>query len=236
VSAVPQHPYRVRRSARARRVRVIVHPDASVEVVLPQRAREHAAADAVVLFSAWIDRRLQDVAALHARSAPPPGTVPYLGGLLTVRPEAGRTRVHRRGDVLLVPDGDEVAQDAVERWYRRQAKAEIAPRLDAAAAAVGRPYSALSIRNQRTRWGSCSSTGAMSFNWRLLLAPPEILDYVVVHEACHLVHLDHSPRFWALVTRMRPGYQEQQRWLARNGAGLHLPAVGQPPSTRASAA
>jgi predicted metal-dependent hydrolase len=234
VPAVPEHPYRVRRSTRARRVRVIVHADASVEVVLPQRARERDAADAVFQFSDWIGRRLDDVAALHARTATPAGTLPYLGELLTVRPEAGRTRVHRRMDVLLVPDGD--AQDAVERWYRRQAKAEIAPRLDAAAAAVGRPYTALSIRNQRTRWGSCSSKGAMSFNWRLLLAPPDVLDYVVVHEACHLVHLDHSPRFWALVARQRPHYRVQQRWLARNGAALHLPAAGQPPSTRASAA
>ncbi len=234
MSAVVEHPYRVRRSTRARRVRVVVHADATVEVVLPTRAREHEAAEAVTQFSAWITRRLQDIAELRARTATPAGTVPYLGGLLTLRAEAGRTRVHRRGDVLLVPAVDTDA--ALERWYRRRAKAEIAPRLDAAAAAVGRSYTTLSIRNQRTRWGSCSSSGAMSFNWRLLLAPPEVLDYVVVHEACHLVHLDHSPRFWALVARQRPGYRVQQRWLAANGAGLRLPAVDQPPSARASAA
>jgi predicted metal-dependent hydrolase len=215
-------------------VRVIVHADATVEVVLPQRAREREADEAVVQFSAWISRRLQDVTALRARTATPAGTVPYLGELLTLRPEAGRTRVHRRGDVLLVPDTE--TDEALERWYRRQAKAEIAPRLDAAATAVGRSYTTLSIRNQRTRWGSCSSSGAMSFNWRLLLAPPDVLDYVVVHEACHLVHLDHSSRFWALVARQRPQYRVQQRWLAANGAGLHLPAADQPPSARANAA
>jgi predicted metal-dependent hydrolase len=142
--------------------------------------------------------------------------------------------VHRRAGVLLVPSGD--ARPALERWYRRRAKAEIPTRLDHASAALGRPYTALSIRNQRTRWGSCSSTGAMSFNWRLLLAPEQILDYVVWHEACHLVHLDHSPRFWGLVAHHRPTYRDEQRWLALNGGGLHLPPAAQPPSTRASAA
>lgn len=215
-------PYRIRRSTRARRVRVVVHPDASVEVVLPARARERDAADAMRQLEGWVTRRLDEVRALAARTAPPAGTVPYLGTLLTLTPERGRTRVHGQGLRLWVPEGD--PGPALERWYRRQAKAEIVARLDIAVAALGRSYTTLSIRNQRTRWGSCSSTGAMSFNWRLLLAPEDVLDYVVWHEACHLVHLDHSPRFWALVAHHRPGYREQQRWLTRNGAGLVLPA------------
>ncbi|WP_354700275.1 hypothetical protein DSM112329_00542 [Paraconexibacter sp. AEG42_29] len=247
MSSGPAHPgraepepaiaYRVRRSTRARRVRVVVHPDATVEVVLPPRGRDRDAADAVRQLEPWIRRRLDEALALTRRSAPPVGTVPYLGGLLELRPEPGRTRVHRRGGVLLVPERD--AGDAVERWYRRQARAEIVPLLDDACAVLGRPYTQLTIRNQRTRWGSCSSSGAMSFNWRLLLARPEILDYVVWHEACHLVHLDHSPRFWGLVARHCPGYREPQAWLKRYGAALVLPAVEQPyepPSTRPSAA
>lgn len=224
MSAAHAIPYRVRRSARARRVRVVVHPDATVEVVLPARAREQDAADAVHQLRPWIQRRLADAVALAQRTAPPAGTVPYLGTLLDLRPEPGRTRVHRAGAVLLVPDGD--ARPALELWFRRRARAEIAPRLDAAGAALGRPYTKLSIRNQRTRWGSCSSTGALSFNWRLLLAPAEVLEYVVWHEACHLVHLDHSPRFWGLVAAHCPSYREHQRWLSRNGAGLQLPGAG----------
>ncbi|MEA2129684.1 MAG: hypothetical protein QOJ85_2575, partial [Solirubrobacteraceae bacterium] len=78
------------------------------------------------------------------------------------------------------------------------------------------------IRNQRTRWGSCSTTGAMSFNWRLLLAPEPVLDYVVWHEACHLLVMDHSPDFWALVRRHCPGYENHRRWLRRHGATLVL--------------
>ena len=124
--------------------------------------------------------------------------MPYLGERLTLVPERGRARVQRRGDRLLIPEG-EVAREALERWYRRQARVEVAPRLDAACARAGSRYTGLTIRGQKTRWASCSSTGAMSFNWRLLLAPPEILDYVVEHEVAHLEVMDHSPRFWRLL-------------------------------------
>ena len=98
----------------------------------------------------------------------------------------------------------------------------MASRLDAACAETGVRYTRLSIRGQRTRWASCSRTGAMSFNWRLLLAPEPVLDYVVWHEVCHLEVLDHSPRFWALLERHCPGYREQVRWLRRYGATLVL--------------
>jgi predicted metal-dependent hydrolase len=130
-------------------------------------------------------------------------------------------RVHRRADDLLVP-ADERAPAAIERWYRRAAEREISPRLDAAVAALGASYSKLTIRNQRTRWGSCSSTGAMSFNWRLLLAPEPVLDYVVWHEACHLQVMDHSTGFWSLVARHCPDYEDHRRWLRRHGTTLVL--------------
>jgi predicted metal-dependent hydrolase len=213
--------YEVRVSERARRIRVVVEHDGRVEVVLPRRARQRDAQRAVEELRPWIERRLADVHAVRASLARTPGTVPYLGEELTLVPQRGRTRVHRRDAALLVPAGDDEGA-ALERWYRRQARAEVAPRHDVACAAIGREYTALTIRNQRTRWGSCSSTGAMSFNWRLLLAPAEILDYVVWHEACHLVVMDHSPRFWSLVERHHPGYRDAQRWLRRNGAGLQL--------------
>jgi predicted metal-dependent hydrolase len=213
--------YTVRRSARARRVRVAVDADVGVRVTLPARAREREAALAVAELRPWIERRLAAVRAARERLAIPAGHVPYLGSHLALAPEAGRVRAHRRGDVLHVPDDD--ARPAIERWYRRAARDEIAPRLDAAVAALGKRYEKLTIRGQRTRWGSCSTTGAMSFNWRLLLAPAPVLDYVVWHEACHLVVMDHSRRYWALLERHRPGYREPQRWLRDNGAALVLP-------------
>ncbi|MDX6706816.1 MAG: hypothetical protein QOI48_2662 [Solirubrobacteraceae bacterium] len=217
----PDLPYRIRRSDRARRVRVSVDAGGAVEVVLPRRSPQSAADAAVQELRPWIDRRLAERTAVAAAVAARGDGVPYLGTQLALRAEPGRTRVHRKGDVLLVPDGD-AQPAALERWFRRAAQREIAPRLDSAVAALDTSYGALTIRNQRTRWGSCSSSGAMSFNWRLLLAPEPVLDYVVWHEACHLRVMDHSPRFWALVRRHCPGYEEQRRWLTRQGATLVL--------------
>jgi hypothetical protein len=179
------------------------------------------------------------------------GSVPLLGRdlPLRVRVEPGRVRPHvaLRGTLSHAPapaEGGGFAQlelappaelrvavgeagglalrDALERWYRRRAHAEIAPRLDAATARAGTAYTRLTIRGQRTRWASCSDSGAMSFNWRLLLAPEPILDYVVEHEVAHLEVMGHSRRFWALVERRCPDYREHERWLRRYGSTLHL--------------
>jgi predicted metal-dependent hydrolase len=213
-------PYTIRRSTRARRVRVNVHAHTGVEVVLPARASERAAAAAVSELRPWIERRLGDAQEVLAQIAARAGTVPYLGTSLELVPQAGRTRAHRTGERLLVPAGD--ARPAIERFYRRAARAEIAPRLDRATALAGSAYSGLSIRAQRTRWASCSANGRMSFNWRLLLAPERVLEYVVWHEVCHLEILDHSPRFWVLVQRYWPDWREDREWLSRNGATLAL--------------
>ncbi len=212
--------YRVRRSARARRVSVKVHPDASVEVVLPQRSPERAAAAAVVELAPWIERRLAQVAATRAALQQRAGTLPYLGVSLRLVGEPARRVVRRDGERLLIPEVD--PKPAIERFYRRAAREEIASRLDVATAAVGQSYAGLSIRGQRSRWASCSVSGAMSFNWRLLLAPEQVLEYVVWHEVCHLEIRDHSPRFWALVGSRFPDWRKQRSWLRANGATLVL--------------
>jgi len=219
----PAFDYRVRRSDRARRVRVRVDAANGVEVVLPRRAAEREAAAAIRELRPWIERRMAELQRTRALVAARGASVPYLGELLALVAEPDRTRVHRRGGTLLVPGGEDADhRPALERWYRRQARTEIAPRLDAATAAAGTAYSGLTIRGQRTRWASCSATGAMSFNWRLLLAPAPVLDYVVWHEVCHLEVMDHSPRFWALLAGRCPEYRVHAAWLRRHGATLVL--------------
>ncbi|MDX6670240.1 MAG: hypothetical protein QOI91_603 [Solirubrobacteraceae bacterium] len=213
-------PYRIRRSDRARRVRVSVDALEGVEVILPRRATTRDARDAMRELGPWVQRRLDQIERARAELGRREGFVPFLDGELRVVAEPGRTRAHRRGDDLLVPAPD--WREAAERWYRRAAREEVAPRLDRACEAAGARWTRLSIRGQRTRWASCSPTGAMSFNWRLLLAPEPVLDAVVWHEVCHLDVADHSPRFWALLERRCPDYKVHQRWLRRYGPALVL--------------
>jgi len=223
----PVTEYTLRRSPRARRVRVSVDGAGAVQVTLPRRASKREADEAVRELAGWIERRRRALARAAAEVARTPGTVPYLGRELRLVPQHGRTRAHRRGHELLVPAGDRRddspdAEGAIERWYRRAARAEIGPRLDAAVARAGVAYTGLTIRGQRTRWASCSAAGAMSFNWRLLLAPEPVLDYVVEHEVCHLEVMDHSPRFWRLLESRVPAWREHAAWLRRYGSTLVL--------------
>jgi predicted metal-dependent hydrolase len=211
----PSLALRIRRSERARRTRVSVDASGAVEVVLPSTLPDRAADEAVRELRPWIEARRRSLTDARAELARPAGTVPYLDQALRVTPEAGRRRAERRGDALLVPAIHGAA--AIEAFYRESARIEVASRLDAACARAGTAYTRLSIREQRTRWASCSSSGAMSFNWRLMLAPAAVIDYVVEHEVCHLEVRDHSRRFWALLESRLPGWREQARWLKRYG-------------------
>ncbi len=229
---VSSAPYRIRRSDRARRARIQVSSE-GVEVVVPRRLSMSEVEPFVEEKRPWIERTLRRIREAEAELSPPlledGGNVPFLGEelVLRVHVEPARTRPHvaRRGHHLHVKVADPAPgtlREALERWYRRQAHDEVGPRLQAASARAGTSYAALQIRGQRTRWASCSSTGAMSFNWRLLLAPPEILDYVVEHEVVHLEIHDHSPKFWAELEQRVPDYKVREQWLKRHGQSLRL--------------
>jgi predicted metal-dependent hydrolase len=225
-------PYAVQRSTRARYARIEVDAN-GVRVVVPERMPLSEVAPFVAGRQRWIERTLRryrqaEVEAPRVQLVDG-GSVPYLGEELTlrVRVEPGRVRPHvaRRGGELRVAvgsAGQAAVRDALERWYRRRAREEVAPRLDAAVARAGLTYSSLQIRGQRTRWASCSSSGAMSFNWRLLLAPAEVLDYVVEHEVVHLDVPDHSENFWDLLATRAPGYEQNEAWLRKHGHALRL--------------
>jgi hypothetical protein len=204
-----------------------------VEVIVPRRLSLEEVEPFVESKRAWIERTLLRMRAAREELPRPRledgGEVAFLGERLRlkVRVEPWRRRDHvaRSGGELTVAvaeAGPVAIRTALERWYRAQARTEVARRLDAAVARVGRSYSRLWIRGQRTRWASCSAKGAMSFNWRLLLGPPEILDYVVEHEVAHLDVHDHSPRFWALLAERSPGCRDHERWLRANGQTLVL--------------
>lgn len=113
-------------------------------------------------------------------------------------------------------------RSGLEKRYREAAKEYFPKRAEFYAQQLGVSYDRIRIAEQKTRWGSCSSKGTLSFNWKLMLAPPKVLDYVVVHELCHLKEMNHSPRFWKLVEEMIPNYKEYRKWLKENGNTLQL--------------
>lgn len=110
----------------------------------------------------------------------------------------------------------------LDRRYRNTARQLFTSRVAFYHALTGGTYTSIAIRDQRTRWGSCSSRGTLSFNYRLVFAPPRVLDYVVVHELCHLTHMNHSRDFWDMVERIMPDYKVHRRWLKEHGQELSL--------------
>jgi predicted metal-dependent hydrolase len=222
--------YRIRRSDRALHARIQVDAD-GVEVVVPHHFPLRNVEPFVQEKRPWIERTLRRLKESEEQFPPARvcdgGEVPYLGErlFLVVRVEPSRTRAHvaRRGSELHVALGPGTPlEGALEAWYRRRARVEVTPRLDAAVARAGQSYGSLQIRGQRTRWASCSTSGAMSFNWRLLLAPAEILEYVVEHEVAHLEVQDHGARFWRLLASRCADWREHEAWLRRHGHSLRL--------------
>ena len=203
----------VRRVPRGRRLKVRVDPEHGVEVLLPTGLPLRARPRAVAELRPWIDEQLAARSAPARAPAPCRAPCPTSTSSSSLVPQPGRTRTHRRGASCWCPPATG-ARASIERWYRRAAREEIAARLDRGERGGGRPLrgprrSATSARAGR----AARSGGAMSFNWRLLLAPERVLDYVVWHEVCHLEVADHSPRFWALLESRCPDWREPAAWL-----------------------
>ena len=152
---------------------------------------------------------------------------------LVVRSVAGsRARVHRDGRALHVGLAGGASVDAlVEGWYRREAREVLRDRSRALADRLGVQVVDVTVRDPRSRWGSCSRGGRLSYSWRLLLAPESVLDYVVAHEVCHLPRPDHSPAFWALVREVFPGVDDAREWLRIHGPDLHRGPAWRSPLT-----
>lgn len=164
--------------------------------------------------------------------------VVWLGGeaVPVARGRRDRSIARLDGGRLVVCGPEEDAEAAVSRWYRREARRRLTAATDREALSLGVAPARISIRDPRTRWGSCSSSGAISFSWRLLICPPAVLDYVVVHELCHLHIHNHSNAFWEMVAGARPGWREQAGWLREHALeiGDYVPRLGRSPSPMAA--
>ncbi len=218
--------YRIRVSARRRTLALELRADGSLTVAVPRGLGLATVREFVSSRQRWIAAK-RALLAEHrpARVVLEHGTrLPFLGSELVLQLQPGitaRAGCRREQDALVMaPLPEEKIRPAIEGWYRRSAAEHVQARVAHFAPRVGRAPRSISIRAQRSRWGSCSARGALSFNWRLLQADPGILDYVVVHELCHLLVPDHSPRFWAEVARVLPDHAERRAALRRFGRAL----------------
>jgi hypothetical protein len=218
--------YTLRRSER-RTLALRIAADGAVRVSAPRRLPRATVEEFLRRHADWVLRKRRELALANgARAEPADGMLlPWLGAVLRLRVGAatGRSRAERRGDELHVRLAPGAALRAViERWCRRAAAAHAAERIAHFAPRVGRAPRRVSIRAQRSRWGACSARDTVTLNWRLMQAPPGYLDYVIVHELCHLLHRDHSARFWRAVARVLPDYGEWRRGLRQVARGFVL--------------
>lgn len=207
----------LRRSARARRMTLrVARHGGDVVLTLPPRVSEAEGRAFAESKSDWLRRT---VARLPQATQVGPGAIlPVAGQGVVVTPAAVRA-ARIEGSALLVPVGRS-AGPVVQAFLKHRAQLALLDACTRHAGALGRPYRAISLRDTRSRWGSCTSDGRLMFSWRLSMAPHEVLDYVAAHEVAHLAHMDHSPRFWATVERLMPGYAPRRQWLRQNGDGL----------------
>ena len=208
----------LRRSARARRFSLRVsQADGKVTLSLPTRAREAEALAFAASQEGWIRSALARMPA--AERVGIGSVIPVEGRLLRLAQGQGRS-VQVMGDSLLVPGDPLRAGPRVAAYLKVIARDRLVVASDRYATQIGRQVAQLALRDTRSRWGSCTATGALMYSWRLVMAPPSVLDYVAAHEVAHMVEMNHSDRFWAVVARLYPAWQEERAWLKRQGGAL----------------
>ena len=207
----------LRRSARAKRISLRVSQlDGRVTMTLPNWASEREARRFAREKADWISNVLRRQG--ETVNVAPGAQIPVEGALRTIAAGQGRSARLLPGS-LMVPAGR--PGPAAQALLKHMARDRLADAAHRYAEAAGRPYGRLTLRDTRSRWGSCSAEGNLMFSWRLILAPRDVLEYVAAHEVAHLVHMNHSAAFWDVVGSLYPGFEHPRAWLRREGHALH---------------
>lgn len=222
--------YALKYSARAKRLRISVS-DEGVALILPAGFPLNKGEAFIREHAAWVIEQLErrSRSKKNIQPALPKDVILFHGEPTRVevleeaeRKTRARVDVGKGKLVVRVPRGSAArANEALETWLREEARQEIEAVATAQARRMGARFRQLTIRDQKTRWGSCSSRGTLSFNWRLVMAPATILEYVVIHELAHLSVPNHSTQFWLLVARYYPDFKKARLWLKKNSSLLH---------------
>ena len=225
ISPLPE--YRLVRSRR-RTLALVVEADGSLIVRAPLKLADAAIREFLAQKADWVRRtqaKLQARAAQRGSHTFETGdTFPLLGQSIPLTLVPAQRPILRFDGTrfTLAQSAQAGARAHFEVWYKGQARAHLHARLDHFARLHRFTYSGLRITSARTRWGSCNTKNQIAFAWRLVMAPPEVIDYVVVHELAHTVHHNHGPRFWNLVADIVPEYKHHVRWLREHGHALNL--------------
>lgn len=209
----------IRRHPRARRFSLRVSgADGRITLTLPPRA---ALSQAIAFAEDRADWLRAALARRPDACCPAPGVaLPVEGVPHLIEAPSSRGAARLEAGRLILPGPEATLPARAATFLRHLARDRLAAACDRHAAALGRPFRAIALRDTRARWGSCAADGTLRFSWRLAMAPAEVLDYVAAHEVAHLAEMNHSPAFWAQVTRLKPGWQAQRAWLRAHGAEL----------------
>jgi hypothetical protein len=211
---------RIVRSKR-RTIALIVENDGSVTVRAPMRMPEYSIQEFIEKHVKWVEKKkaeMRTAAPVLAKQYLPGESFLYLGKAYALEMVKDQKTKLILGDRFRLSEAEqENAKLVFQNWYRKQAKSLILERVKYFAKIHQLHYEKITITSARTRWGSCSPKNSISFSWRLIMTPLDVVDYVVVHELAHTVHHNHSKRFWGLVEKILPDYKERRKWLRKYG-------------------
>ncbi|MCX2969484.1 MULTISPECIES: M48 family metallopeptidase [Streptomyces] len=215
----------VRESTRVRGMRLVMSPRRPAELIVPEKTSSTDVSRFLQQKHKWVAEKHALIQSFRARPAEldleQPSVVWLLGRPRQIQhAPTSRTSVRPDGQRLMVGGNPAEAAAAIERWYRRKSRQHAQDLLERHAKRLGLEFRNITIRDQQTRWGSCSASRNLSFSWRLIMAPPEVFDYVAVHELCHLREPNHSKAFWRLLDVAQPTWPDAAEWLRRHGQEL----------------
>ena len=214
-------PLVIKRHASAKRICLRYNPTQhAISLTLPRRTRVADGLQFLILKSQWLIDTLQEMPG--QKQIKPGVVIPLMGRRIRIKHDASLRGSFKLEPELLTVGGDrEFFPRRVTEALKKIAAKEIAKMAERDASAIGRRINRITVRDTTSRWGSCSVSQTLNFSWRLIMAPPFVLDYLAAHEVAHLVHLNHSPRFWALTRKLSGDTDRAETWLKAHGADLH---------------
>jgi predicted metal-dependent hydrolase len=228
-------PYTLRRSDKAKHARLEVGLEGGLTVIIPAHFGIDRVRPLIIKKKRWVVDKLEKYGSAEsgrrAKLLTQGDILPYLGREMKIETresgdKAGTVNVYGGTMMVCLRPGDNKLHVALEKWYREQASTEIARKVENISQVMGLSYNKVTLKGQRTLWGSCSRKHNLNFNWRLMMTPEPVIEYVVVHELAHLKEMNHSPRFWKIVEKHCPAWRERRKWLRDHSKELSrlLPA------------